>query len=280
MPMTAKNAKLVSDILNFLEERAPSSTAEDWDNVGLLVGDPAWSTSGAVVSVDLTQEAIDLATENGIHLIINHHPCFFPKSQGISRWVPGTLAYEAMRRGIAVIACHTNFDRSALEVVEQLSRRLGLEPKGRLFDTVDEQRVSCGENRLVSGSGYGFWGEFRQPRAFSDLAKDVKNIFKVNGFWITNPPPSQVVRIGFTAGKGASFVESAAYVKCDLYITGEVGYHNALQGQRLGMAVMELGHRDSEGFFMETMKNWLSGFELMVIDVQTPTQMIWSGGKK
>ncbi len=277
--MTSKTGKAVEKILSSLEELAPSAMAEDWDNVGLLVGDPLWTTSGAVVSIDLTEEAIDLATQNGFSLIVTHHPCLFPKSRGISRWTPGSLAFEAMRRGIAVVSCHTNFDRCALEVVSQVSEGLGVEVKGRFYDTVAEQRLKSGES-LVRGSGYGFWGEFRHPRPFSEVAKDVRNTFKVNGFWITNPPPSRVVRVGFTAGKGASFVESAADVKCDLFITGEVGYHNALQGQRLGVAVMELGHRESERFFVETMKDWLLGLGLRVMDVQTPTQMFWSGGKK
>jgi len=275
--MTSKNGKKVEEILNWIEARAPGAVAEDWDNVGLLVGDPAWKTSGAIVSVDLTEEVIELAIQKGLNLIVNHHPCIFPKKSGISRWVPGSLAFEAMRRGIAVISCHTNFDRSALEVVNRVAEGLGVKIKGRLYDTVAEQKLNS-RGKLVAGLGYGFWGEFRRPRPFPDLAKDVRSLFKVNGFWITNPTPSQVVRLGFTAGKGASFVESAASVKCDLLITGEVGYHNALQGTRLGLAVMELGHRESEKFFIETMKSWLLGLGIRVIDVQTPTQMIWSGG--
>jgi dinuclear metal center YbgI/SA1388 family protein len=277
--MTAKNEKKVEEILHWIEERAPSSAAEEWDNVGLLVGDPQWKTSGAVISIDLTEESIELATQSGMNLIVNHHPCIFPKNPGISRWVAGDLAFEAMRRGVSVISCHTNFDRSALEVVHRVAEGLGAEIKGRLYDSVDEQRLRMGEG-LLEGSGYGFWGEFRHPRPFPDLVKGVRTLFEINGFWITNPAPSQVARVGFSAGKGSSFVESAASVRCDLLITGEVGYHNALQGQRLGLAVMELGHRESEKFFIETMRTWLLGLGIRVIDVQTPTQMIWSGGKK
>ncbi|MFZ9596690.1 MAG: Nif3-like dinuclear metal center hexameric protein, partial [Bdellovibrionia bacterium] len=60
--------------------------------------------------------------------------------------------------------------------------------------------------------------------------------------------------------------------------TGEVGYHNALSGSRQGLTVMELGHRESEKFFSEVMRGWLSNLNLKSVEAQTPTQMIWSGG--
>jgi hypothetical protein len=134
---------------------------------------------------------------------------------------------------------------------------------------------ALGDLGVVSGLGYGFWGEFPSPRAFSDLAKDVKSLFNINGFWITNPAPSTVSRVGFAAGKGASFLEAARGLKCDLFITGETGYHSALEGVQRGVAVMELGHRESEKFFVETMKTWLSEMNLGFAEVQTPIQKIW-----
>ena len=70
----------ISAILKGLEARAPSSTAEAWDNPGLLVGDPETQTSGAIVSVDLTEEAIAAAVRKRYRLIVNHHPCIFAGS--------------------------------------------------------------------------------------------------------------------------------------------------------------------------------------------------------
>jgi putative NIF3 family GTP cyclohydrolase 1 type 2 len=139
---------------------------------------------------------------------------------------------------------------------------------------VEQKSSSVG---LVKGLGYGFWGDLPAPKPFSEFAQDVKKSFEINGFWITNPAPSHVSRVGFVAGKGASFVEAAAAMNCDLFITGEAGYHTALNGLRRGLAVMELGHRESEKFFVETMKNWLSALGLESVDAQMPTQKIWSG---
>jgi dinuclear metal center YbgI/SA1388 family protein len=382
--MSSNSERSIDDVVRALLQRAPQSFAEDWDNVGLLVGDEGQKTSGAVVSIDLTFEAVQLALEKGYKLIVNHHPCIFPKTKGLSRVLSGSPVYEAIRNGICVAASHTNFDQCSLEVVQAVSEGLGLNVQGRLFEKsqisflklvtfvpadhleqvrtavceagagnignydfcsfgakgegtfrggkdthprvgqpgqlekVEEIRFetvfprglkdqilkallsahpyeevayelysveqttksSTASQGIVSGLGYGFWGEFPSRRPFSEVAKDVKSLFDIHGFWITNPVPSYVSKVGFVAGKGASFVEAAAAARCDLFITGEAGYHTALGGSRRGVAVMELGHRESEKFFVKTMKSWLTHLGLEVAEAQTPTQQIWLGGKK
>jgi putative NIF3 family GTP cyclohydrolase 1 type 2 len=110
----------ISQVLKSLNERASGSVAESWDNVGLLIGDPNWKTKGAVVSIDFSPESIQAAKSLGYRLIVNHHPCIFPKQRGLSRITPDRLTFEALQNGIAVIASHTNFDRCALEVPEKI----------------------------------------------------------------------------------------------------------------------------------------------------------------
>ena len=81
------------------------------------------------------------------------------------------------------------------------------------------------------------------------------------------------------AGKGASFIEAALHSKCDVFITGEAGYHSALDGARRGMAVVELGHRESEQFFLKTVKKWLMAEGLRSVELNQATQKVWLGGK-
>lgn len=127
----------IRDIVSALDQRADPGTAETWDNVGLLVGDSSADTAGAVVSIDLTAEALETAERLGQRLIVNHHPCIFPSQKGLVRVVAqgaSQLVYRAAQKGIAVYATHTNFDRCALEVVERASQALGVTPIGRLLD--------------------------------------------------------------------------------------------------------------------------------------------------
>ena len=127
---------------------------------------------------------------------------------------------------------------------------------------------------LIRGLGYGFWGEYKSSKPFPDVARSVRNIFGTQGFWLTDPTPTRIKRVAFVAGKGASFVEAASALGCDLFITGEAGYHTALAGARLGVSVMELGHRESEIFYISTMESWLSKMGLKTVGLNIQTQRV------
>jgi hypothetical protein len=285
---------------------------------------------------------------------------------------------ECIRSNIAIAACHTNFDRCSLEVVERVAKGLGLTPKGRLMDPSEEspllklvvfvpqthldlvrqavceagagrignydsctfQTVGEGTFRglegtrpfighkgrservkearletvlpaglkapvlkalfaahpyeevaydlyptiqnpqfegVVRGLGYGFWGEFPRSKPFPELARRAKRLFKLDGYLLSGPGrgrfPKQMKRVAFAAGKGASFASHAQALGCDLFITGEAGYHTALDGARRGMVVMELGHTESEYFFPEVMGKWLSQMGLKTARCDAPKLM-------
>jgi putative NIF3 family GTP cyclohydrolase 1 type 2 len=140
---------------------------------------------------------------------------------------------------------------------------------------------------LAKGVGYGFWGDYASPKPFSEVVKGVKTVFQANGFQLTDPAPRFVQRIAFAAGKGASFVESAADSGCDLLITGEAGYHEAIgvskyrggrklksKSNSVPMAVLELGHRESECFFSTVMGRWISEAGLKAVPMDVRTQRI------
>jgi dinuclear metal center YbgI/SA1388 family protein len=381
--LISMSAKSIQEIVSKLEEKTPKQTAESWDNVGLLVGDSSWKTTGAVVSIDLTREAIQLAKKNGFNLIINHHPCIFPKDRGLPQVTNNpnfrsqSLVFEALSEKIAVISCHTNFDRCAMEVVEQVSQGLKIRPMGRLMERNREEfsklvvfvpethveklrnaiceagagqignydfctfnvegtgtfrgqegskpfigktgklekvqeirletilptglessivkamkgahpyeevaydvysvKQSPASKGLVKGLGYGFWGEYLSDKPFSEFVRDVRSLFGVQEIRVTEPAPQHLKRVGFVAGKGSAFLGDAQALGCDVLVTGEVGYHDALGASwQQKMTVIELGHRESEKFFVEVMQKWLSSEGLQVVPVQTQTQKIWS----
>lgn len=375
---TASRNPSLASILYEIEKRTPPGTAEKWDNVGLLVGDTRSVVTGAVISIDLTEQALESAKRLGYSLIINHHPCIFPKQKGIARVTSSgatKLIYEAASAGIAVISTHTNFDQCALEVPTAVSNALGFKPVGRLYEgdeavftklvvyvpkthlgrvrdalcaagagkigrydtcvfsvegegtfrggegtkpflgergkieTVREMRLETvfprGLKRqvlqalrsshpyeeiaydlyrveqepkkvgLVSGLGYGVYGDLPKPVSFAELSKRVKKTFQVDGFLMTEPTPKLIRRIGFVAGKGASFVQSAKASGCDLFITGEAGYHVARESAAMGIGVLEVGHRESEIFFLKTIASWCKAWKISSKVLNTPVQGIY-----
>lgn len=371
----------ISQILQELEQLAPSGTAESWDNVGLLVGDPSWQTASAVVEVDLTRAAVELARQKKSKLILIHHPCIFPRGRGPSKLVQGapdeisSLMLDCIRHEIAVVSLHTNFDRCALEVVQGVSQALEVIPRGRLYERSESSLLvklvvfvprthleavreavclagaghvgnydSCtfgsagegtfrglegtqpflgkpgvlekaqevrletvfprgllqpvlralfqahpyeevaydlvsveqkpSEEGYIKGLGYGFWGEFSSSPSFSELSERVRKAFNIKGFMISGTVPKKIKRIAFAAGKGSSVLSHASSLECDLMITGEAGYHDALTQARSGMAVIELGHRQSEAFFPKVISKWLTSepLSLKVFQSDSPIQ--------
>lgn len=109
---------------------------------------------------------------------------------------------------------------------------------------------------LVSGLGYGVYGDLPEAVSMAVIEKRVKKTFGIAATLMTEPRPKRVKRIGFVAGKGASFTGSARHVGCDLFITGEAGYHIAREAVNSGLGVMEVGHRESEIFFLRTVEGW------------------------
>lgn len=131
----------------------------------------------------------------------------------------------------------------------------------------------------TKGLGYGFVAEWTKPRAFSDLARNVRNLFATDGFLLSGPlsqsrskTGGSVRKIGFVPGKGSSFVRAASKLGCDLFLTGEVGYHSAQEAARMGLSVMEIGHRESERYFLRGMTGWLKKQGLSAVELNQPTQ--------
>ena len=103
------------------------------------------------------------------------------------------------------------------------------------FDLYPLEQGPASIGGLIRGLGYGFWGDFTSPKPFSEVTRSVTRAFNTNGFMLTEPDRAsnlkkKIQRVGFAAGKGASFVEAAAQAGCDLFVTGEAGYHTALDG--------------------------------------------------
>jgi dinuclear metal center YbgI/SA1388 family protein len=117
----------IREISRFLESWAPSKTAEDYDNTGLLTGRPDTETNRVLVSLDATEEVIQEAIDKNCNLIISHHPILFKGLKKLSGQNYAARAVEkAIRNDIALYAIHTNLDNAATGVNYILAEKLGL----------------------------------------------------------------------------------------------------------------------------------------------------------
>lgn len=133
----------IADILTELENFAPLSYQEDYDNCGLITGQRNWEASGALLTLDCTEEIVDEAIKTKCNLIIAHHPIVFSglKKFNGSNYVERTII-KAIKNDIAIYACHTNIDNVKDGVNRKIGEKLGLEnlrilaPKGNLLKKI------------------------------------------------------------------------------------------------------------------------------------------------
>jgi len=114
-------------IVELIEKLAPKREAEDWDNVGLQVGHPADKVSRVLVTLDLTEPVALEAIDQGVDMIVTHHPLIFRPLKQVRFDLPeGKLIQLLIKKGIAVYAVHTNLDNCAGGVNTILADLLGL----------------------------------------------------------------------------------------------------------------------------------------------------------
>ena len=111
----------VKDYIEIIEKAAPLEGAYQWDNPGLVLGNPEADTDTVLVAMDLTSEVIEEAAETGAWLIITHHPVIFrPESSMREDRRVGRVLAAAARKNLAVYTAHTNLDVAEYGVNYQL----------------------------------------------------------------------------------------------------------------------------------------------------------------
>ncbi len=130
---------LIEEVIEHLEEFAPVATAEDFDNVGLLVGDPKTQLSGILITLDTLEEVVDEAIKKNCNLIVSFHPIIFSGLKKITGkdYVERTVI-KAIQNNIAIYAIHTALDNHFRGVNKMICDRLDLTNTNILIPTTDK----------------------------------------------------------------------------------------------------------------------------------------------
>lgn len=117
----------LQDVITDLERRYPPGTAQDWDAVGLVVGDRQARIGTVLLAIDPVETVVDEAIEMGADLIVAHHPLLLRGVTSVSTDTPkGAMVHRLIRAGIALYVAHTNADAASGGVNEALAELLGL----------------------------------------------------------------------------------------------------------------------------------------------------------
>lgn len=229
---------LISEIISAIEAFAPTEWQESWDNSGYQVGTPGDEASGALLTFDVTENAIDQAIELGYNLVISHHPLLFSGLKRITDATPTErIVMRAIRHGITIYSCHTNIDSAPGGINYRLAEILGIR-SGR---PLDRQPLT------PEGVGLGFVGELLHPTTLGKLLENIKSHLNLKAIRVSNPAnlTRTVNRIAMCGGSGGSLLDSAIDSHADVYITGDLKYHD-FQRATHDLTLIDVGHRESE----------------------------------
>lgn len=213
----------VNDILEFLDNWADLSTAEEWDRVGLQIGSPYKTVKQVMTALDITPAVVEQAASLGVDLLISHHPVIF---QPLTMLNETQVPYWLVKYGIASIAMHTNMDKAAGGVNDALAAQLGL------------TRVS------VAKDGYCRIGSLPEPLSPHDFAAWTAQRLGIpeGGIqWMKGGRPIQTVAV--CSGAGGDFLAGIAD-RVDAFVTGELHYHEWPAPS--GTTILAAGHYYTE----------------------------------
>lgn len=243
---------ILNEIIKVLEKRFPLTNKEEWDNVGLMVGRRQNEIKKIQLSLDVTMETIDNAIENGVDLIISHHPMIFSGVKKInSDTIIGEKIIKAIENNIAVYSLHTNLDSTKDGLNDYVGKKLNLFD-GKIIDEINENESGIG--RVYSlGEKIKFYG----------FVEKIKENFLTNNLRVSgkNLDELLVKKVAVVNGAGSSYWRKAKKMGADLLVTGDVKYHEALDAVEEGFCIIDIGHYETEHFFGNIIKKELEKFE-------------------
>ena len=230
-----------------IEEWAPLSFAEEYDNVGLLIGSKFDQVSKVLVALDATMPVIDEAIDGSYDCIVTHHPIIREPMRRIIETEPvGDKVIKLIKNGIGLYTAHTNLDKAIGGVSDCLAQKLKID-----CATIMQKEPSNG------AIGFGRVGELTNEVIFSDFADYVKQALELKDIRCVGLRDTKIKKVAVCGGSGMNFWRAAKDLDCQVYITGDVKYSDAFVAKESGLCVIDITHYSSENFIVEAIVEYL-----------------------
>lgn len=221
-----KCSPTVKDVYSFIDSFASFSTQCEWDNSGIIVGDTRKEVKKIAVVLDITPQAVEYAKNEGVDLIVSHHPVIFRAVKSITDSNPAFLLAGS---GIAAICTHTPLDIAKGGVNDALAEALGFDNAFPLSEDGETAMIRVAEIPEATGE------------ALAKLCAE-----KLGSAVRLSDSGRSIRRVALCGGAGADFAPDAFNSGCDALITGDASHHEFLDAQALGLTLIAAGHFETE----------------------------------
>jgi dinuclear metal center YbgI/SA1388 family protein len=262
----------VADVVAALDARYPPTWAEEWDRVGLVLGEPASPVHRILCVVDCVPETVAEARSVGADLILAHHPLLL---RGVSSVAPttykGRTVHDLIRGGTALYTAHTNADVADPGVSDALAARLGL---------VDLRPLRPARGAAEGdGRGSGRVGRLPRPVPLAELTALAARALPATAWGVraAGDPARVVATVAVCGGAGDGFLADAAAAGVDAYLTADLRHHPASEHLAAGgPALLDAAHWATERPWLDDVAAWLrAALPLEVVVSDLPTD-VWT----
>ena len=243
----------IAELIQFLESHAPLSLQEDYDNSGFLVGDDQRELEKVLISLDVTEEVVEEAINEGAQLIVSHHPIIFSGLKQLTGkdYVQRTVI-KALKNDIALYAIHTNLDNVSKDGVNsKIASKLAL---SNTFVLEENPNKHHGGQQI----GAGMIGEMENPmdeKAFLDYLKERMELKVLKHTPLTG---NKIKKVALCGGSGSFLLKSAIDNGADVFISADFKYHQYFDADGK-ILIADIGHYESEKYTSQLLLELLNG---------------------
>lgn len=238
---------ILDDIIAQFQQVAPEDFAQDWDNVGLLVGDRRQEIHKIFIALDADETAIAQARELGAELLLTHHPLIFSPLKKINcdHFISARVV-ELLRAQMSYYAMHTNFDAAHMGTLA--AERIGLAVEAPLADIF---------TRDGKDYGIGVVGALAETVTLEQLCACVKHGFDLETVKVFGDVDTAVRRVAICPGSGKSVIDDAISAGAQVLLTGDIDHHSGIDAVAQGLCIIDAGHYGLEHIFIGYMEQYL-----------------------
>lgn len=236
----------IKNVTDYIEKIAPLHQAEDFDNVGLLIGNETTVVKGVLVTLDTLEETVDEAINKKCNLIVSFHPIIFSGLKKINgNCYVEKVVLKAIQNNIAIYATHTALDNSNVGVSAKMCEVLGLKNYNILVPKEDEN------------IGMGMIGDLPEPMEEDNFLEFTKKTFKTNGIRFSSKIGKSLKKVAVLGGSGSFAISNAIQKKADVYISADFKYHDFFKAEGK-ILLIDVGHYESEQFTKNLLVEYLT----------------------
>ncbi len=230
---------LIKDVMTLMESLAPLNLAEDYDNVGLLVGDPEREVFSILVGLELTDKLLNQAIREKVSMVVVHHPLIFRPMKTIVASDPvSRRVIKLIEHGIGCYAAHTNLDAADGGLNDYVMKLMKIEQMPRP------------EEGIVR---YGKVDDIQ----LVDFVAKIKEDLGLDTVRYVGDPSRIIRKVGLCTGSGMSLFRETLSENIDVYITGDIKYHEAMMALDEHICLIDATHFGSESLVKHLLYDYL-----------------------